>query len=199
MKSDVLSVGIGIAIAVLAQIIIAPNIAVFSAMPNFLLVITLVIALVRPERNSTIVIAFILGLFYDLISHTPVGIMAFLFVLAAFTASRMYVLLSNDTLFMFAVVYLVSVLAVEILYALFLTVFGLSAGLFEMVVLRALPCALYDFVIGLLVYLFASRFFTETPVAAKSMQRNAATPSVSLGTVKSPRRSKVSRKKMPKF
>lgn len=200
MRRDALAVGIGIAIAILAQIILAPNIAIFSAKPNFLLAIALIIAITRPEKNSSLVLAFALGLFFDLIGHSPVGAMAFLFVLASFVVSRVYALLSSDSLIMFIIVFLSSVLVVEVLYALFLTIFGVSAGLFEMIVLRALPCALYDLVVGLLIYLFASRFFVEAPVTTRSMHGSTSTPaSVSLGTMKSPKRSRVSKKKMPKF
>lgn len=200
MRKDTLAVGMGIAIAVLAQIMLAPNIAIFSAMPNFLLAIMLIIVITRPERNSSFVIAFIMGLTFDFLGHAPIGAMAFIFVLAAFIVSKIYTLLSSESVFMLVIVFFLSVVSVEVIYALFLTIFGISVGFFNMIVLYALPCALYDLVVGVVVYLLAARFFMETPLATKSMHAGTTTPpSVSLATVKSKKRLRVSKKKMPKF
>lgn len=199
MRRDSLATLIGAIIAFLAQIIIAPNIAIFDAMPNFLLAYALVISVIRPAKNSTLVLAFVFGLLFDLLSHAPVGAMAFLFVLASYISSRLFVLFDNDSIFMFVLVFAVSVALVEVLYGVFLTVFGISSGVFQVIFMRALPCALYDFIFGLLLYLFAARFFIDTPLsAAASGAAASSAPSISFSS-STQRRSRVSKKKMPKF
>ncbi|WP_139653364.1 rod shape-determining protein MreD [Raoultibacter phocaeensis] len=157
MNRDSLAVLIGAVIAVFAQVVIAPNIAILSAVPNFLAAYVLVVAIVRPT-NSSLVLAFALGLIYDLLGYGPVGAMAFLLVLAAFAASRAFSVLNNDTLFMPLVILVVSLLLIEAFYAVFLIALGHTAGLVDAFLYRALPCALYDCVIALVLYPIAVRF-----------------------------------------
>ncbi len=168
MNRDSLAVLVGAVIAVLAQIIIAPNIAILAAVPNFLAAYVLVVAIVRPT-NASLVLAFVLGLLFDLLGYGPVGSMALLLVIAAFAASRAFTVLNNDTLFMPLVILVVSMLAIEMFYALILVGFGFSAGMVDALVYRALPCALYDCVIALVLYPLALRFLaSESPLGGAS-------------------------------
>lgn len=160
MNRDSLAVAIGAAIAVLAQIIIAPNITILAAVPNFLAAYALVVAIVRPT-NSSLVLAFVLGLIFDLLGSGPVGLMALLLVLATFAASRAFMVLNNDTLFMPLVILVVSMLAIEMLYAVFLIGLGYASSLVDAFLYRALPCALYDCVIALVFYPLALRFLVS--------------------------------------
>lgn len=151
LERNNLVVIIGALIAVVLQLLVAPNIALFSVQPNFLLAYVLVIAIVQP-LNAGPVLPFVLGLVYDLTGVGPVGGMAFLFVLMSFVASRAFLILDNDTLFMSLAVFLIAALVTELLYGVILTFFGLSAGVGEMLLYRALPCVLYDCVVGLIAY-----------------------------------------------
>lgn len=151
LERNNLVVIIGALIAVVLQLLVAPNIALFSVQPNFLLAYVLVIAIVQP-LNAGPVLLFVLGLVYDLTGVGPVGGMAFLFVLMSFVASRAFLILDNDTLFMSLAVFLIAALVTELLYGVILTFFGLSAGVGEMLLYRALPCVLYDCVVGLIAY-----------------------------------------------
>lgn len=196
MRFESLGTIIGAVIAVLAQIIIAPNIAIFSAMPNFLLVYILVIALVKPGNNSTLVVAFTLGLLYDLLGHGPVGAMAFLAVLTAFISSRLFVLINNDTFFIPFLMLFVMIFVVEISYAVFLTVFGISAGPLEAIVHLALPCALYDCAVALICYPLATRFISGTSSSTKKATPTPTPMTVSAAGGGRPRKTK---KKMPRF
>ena len=147
---------IGAIVAVLLQIVVAPNIALFSAQPNFLLAYVLVVAIVRPVDAGP-VLPFALGLVYDLTGSGPVGGMAFLFVLVSFIASRAFSVLDNDTLFMPLTIFIVSALAAEMLYGVLLMALGLSASPLDAFLYRALPCALYDCVVGLILYPIMAR------------------------------------------
>lgn len=161
-ERDRLAVVIGAAIAVALQIVIAPNIALFSAVPNFLLAYVLVNAIVRPQASG-VVLPFAMGLLYDLIGGGPVGAMAFLLVLASFAASRAFMVLDNDTLFMPLTILVLATLAVEMLYGVFLIWFGADVSALQAFIYRGLPCALYDSVVGLVLYPIATRVLAGQP------------------------------------
>lgn len=140
--NGVFSLAIGGAASLVLQAVLAPNIAVLGAMPNFALVYVATTAMLR-RSDSTIVAAFVLGLLCDACGGGTVGIMAALFTLAAFVASRASALFGNDTVATSLAISMVSALLVEVCYALF---YVATAGVppIEALTLRALPCALYD-------------------------------------------------------
>lgn len=200
MRRDIIVLLVGALVAVVLQIILAPNIAIFSAMPNFLLAYVMIVAILRPDTRAALVLAFVLGLLYDLMSHTPVGSMAFLLVLFAFLASRVFSVLDNDSVFMPILIYCVAALIIEVLYAVFMLVFGVSAGVVEVLVYRALPCAIYDCVIGLILYPLMTRLFAggnTAPTPGTASMGPAARTNLNV-TTGSRRRVKKS-KKMPRF
>lgn len=154
-----LVVPIGAVAAVLLQLVLAPNIAIFGAVPNFMLAFVLVLAIVRGEQAGC-ALPFVLGMLFDLIGGGPVGAMAFLLVLASFAVSRVFSVINNDTLFMPLTVLVVATLLVEAFYGVFLIWFGYDVSALRAFLYRGLPCALYDSVIGLLLYPLAMRFMS---------------------------------------
>ena len=157
---DGIAVAVGAVVAVLLQVVVAPNIALFGAMPNFVVAYALLVAIVRPATAGP-VMPFVLGLVFDLVSGGPVGAMAFLLVLMTFLAARAFAVLDNDTLFMPLVILVVSTLVVELFYAVFLMGTGFSAGPLDVFLYRALPCALYDCVVALVMFPLALRFLAS--------------------------------------
>ena len=149
---------VGAVVAVLLQVVLAPNIAIFNAQPNFLLAYVLCIAIARPEASGA-VLPFILGLLYDLLGTGPVGGMAFLLVLVCFLASMLFSVLDNRTAPVAILALVAGVVLVESLYGLLLVTLGLPVGVGEMFLYRALPCALYDCVVVLIVYPIVSHLF----------------------------------------
>lgn len=162
---------IGAIIAILLQVIVAPNIAIFSAVPNFLVVYTLVVAMLMPG-NAALVIAFALGLMSDLLGYGPVGALPFLLVIASFIAARAYEVFSNDTLFVPLAILLILTLLVEFFYAAFVLSMSTSIGPIDAFLYRALPCTLYDCVLGLLLYPILSHF-----LVAQHATMGSSTPS----------------------
>lgn len=148
---------VGAVIAFVLQIVVAPNITLFFAQPNFLLVYVVVVALARAQ-SCGVVLPFVLGLLSDLVGGGPVGASALLFVIASFAVSRLYFALNNDTLFIPLFLVVVSVLLVEVFYGVLLIACGLAVNPLEALVYRALPCALYDCVFSLIIYPLAMRF-----------------------------------------
>lgn len=153
-------VAIGAVIAVLLQIVVAPNIALFSAQPNFLLCYVLVVAIVRP-LDAGPVLPFVLGLVYDLIGSGPVGGMALLFVVASFVASRAFSVLDNDTLFMPLTILVVATFATEMLYGALLIALGMPVSPVDALLYRALPCSLFDCIVGLVLYPLLARVLAD--------------------------------------
>ena len=153
-----IAVGVGGVIAMLLQIVIAPNIAISYAMPNFVLAYVLALAVARPARPC-IACAFVMGLAFNLFAGGPVGGMAFLLVLAAFLISRAFTVVANESLFMPILAIVIASLAVEFLYGgLIVAVGSDGVGLFDAFLLRALPCALYDCVAGLVCLPLVMKF-----------------------------------------
>lgn len=114
---------IGAIIAVVLQIALAPNIALFGVVPNFIMAYVLIVSIVCPDQSGP-VFAFVLGLLFDLLGTGPVGAMAFLLTGVSFLAKRIFMLVNNDTLFMPLLLAAISTLVIELLYAAFMMAFG---------------------------------------------------------------------------
>lgn len=153
---------IGAVIAVVLQMVLAPNIALFGAVPNFMLAFTLVVAILRSQQSG-VLLPFVMGMAFDLLGGGPVGAMAFLLVLASFVVSSAFSVLNNDTLFMPLVLLVIATLAVEMLYGVFLMWFGMDVSAVQAFAYRSLPCALYDAALGLLMYPLAMRVMSGQP------------------------------------
>lgn len=161
MTPDRISIVVGAALAVLLQIAFAPYIAIFSAMPNFVVVFVLIVAVSRSHSFGA-VLPFVLGLLYDLFTGGPVGVMAFTLTAISFLIARLHESLDNDTLFIPIAMLALGTFLVEFAYGVLLLLFGYNAGLFEAIAYRIAPCFAYDLVIAVILYLLTSRFFHES-------------------------------------
>ncbi len=155
-----IAVVIGAIIACLLQVIVAPNIVIAQALPNFMLAYVVVVSITM-AHTCGFVMPFVLGLIFDLIGGGPIGAMALLFVLVAFALSRAFVVLDNDTLFMTAILLVISIFLVEIIHGLLVVACGASADLLGALVYRSLPCALYTCVFALIMYPLVSHFIAH--------------------------------------
>ena len=160
---DRIPIIIGAVLAVLLQIVLAPHIGLFGAVPNFIVAYAMVVAVVQPQSYGC-VMPFVLGLFYDLFPGCPLGAMTFSLLVFTVAVARVFDLVNNDTLFMPLVTIAVGTLLVELSYAMFLLLFGYPAGFFEAFAYRIVPCFVYDFVIALILYPIAKRFIVPSGV-----------------------------------
>ena len=104
---------IGAVIAVLLQITVAPAITLFEAVPNFIVAFCVVRAVATPAASGS-VMPLVLGLLFDLMGGDSWERMAFIvLVLVAFLASRLFMALNNDTLFMPVAIMLACIMLVE--------------------------------------------------------------------------------------
>ncbi|MCD8316170.1 MAG: rod shape-determining protein MreD [Eggerthellaceae bacterium] len=155
---------IGCVIAILLQVFLAPIITISSIVPNFIMAFCIVATIPRGDASG-VVLPFVMGLIYDFIGGGPVGAMAFLLVLVTFAASRVYMNMSNDTLFVMLAFLVVCVFVTEFAYGIVMLICGLDASLGQVLLYRCLPCSLYDCVIVLIMYPIAARFlFAPSPL-----------------------------------
>lgn len=147
---------IAIILAVVLQIVLAPAMTIGSAMPNFIAVYVLCATL----RNASVqpaVLAFVLGLIFDLIGSGPVGAMAFCLVLVTTLAFVIYRNMSNDSWVSAMIVIVVSCLLIELLYGIIMLLVGAGDGFGSALIHRILPCTLYDIVIAAFMHPIVSR------------------------------------------
>lgn len=161
MTPDRIAVIVGAALAVLLQVALAPYISILSAMPNFIVIFTLIVAVSRSHVFGAL-LPFVLGLLYDLLTGGPVGVMAFSLTAFSYLAARLHASLDNDTLFMPLACMALGIFLVELSYGMFLALFGYNVGALEAIAYRVVPCFVYDLVLGIILYLFTTRFF-RTP------------------------------------
>ncbi len=140
---------IGAAVAFVLQIVLASNIAVLGVMPNFAVAYVASAAMVR-QTDSVVVIAFLLGLATDLTNGGTVGLMAALLVLSAFIASRAAAQMGSDTVVASVLISMAGALLAEVCYALFYAIIA-EVSVADVLLLRAIPCALYDCAVVLIV------------------------------------------------
>ena len=159
---DIVKLIAGACVALLLQLMLAPNIALFGAQPNFIAAYVLALCLACPEKSGP-VMAFVLGLFFDLMGSAPVGGMALLLLVATALLTRAFQALNNDTLFMPIFLMAVFFLLIELSYGVLLVGFGSSEGIVQALIYKALPCTLYDCVIGFITYLCMLRFLASAP------------------------------------
>ncbi len=158
MTPDRIAVIVGAVLALFLQLVLAPYITILSAMPNFVVIFTLIVAVSRPHSFGAL-LPFVLGLLYDLLTGGPVGVMAFSLTAFSYLVARLFASLENDTLFMPLAMMALGIFLVELAYGMLLTLFGYNAGLFEAISYRVAPCFVYDLVLGVILYLFTTRFF----------------------------------------
>ena len=159
---------IGAVVAALLQIVLAPHIGLFGAVPNFLVAYCIVAAVAQPQSYGC-VMPFVLGLFFDLFTGGPVGAMAFSLMVFSVVVARVFDWLNNDTLFMPIVTIIAGVLAIELSYAAFLLLFGYPAGLLGALAYRVVPCFVYDVVVSLILYPLARRFLVPAGVVRSEL------------------------------
>ena len=150
-------ISIGAIVAVLLQIVIAPNINVLSAMPNFILCYVVAVA-VANARNAGYIMPFVCGLIYDFAGSGPIGAMAFVCVAITLAASMAYQAFDNETIFIPVAIILTSCFVANLAYGLLMIACGMNVSLLDALVYVCLPCGLYDTVLSLIAYPLVIRF-----------------------------------------
>lgn len=138
-------------VALLLQIALAPFISLGQCTPNFIAAWCVASSLANPAR-ATYLSAFLLGILFDVLGGGPVGAMAFCLLVVTFAASRVFMIVSNDTVFMVVAFIFAAVFMVEMLYGTVIAFVQPSISLGQALLYRSLPNCLYDFVVAVIVY-----------------------------------------------
>lgn len=143
-------------VVVIIQVVFAPILTVFSAVPSFIVSFVLVLSIMR-RPDTTYVYAFVLGLIADLLSHTPVGLTPLLLLVSVFCLSRAFEVLDDSSVAMPLIALTVTLLAFEILFAVGLLVLGYQGSILDMLAQRVLPATVLNALIAALLFAIMRR------------------------------------------
>lgn len=115
-------------VACLLQVGLAPQISLFGGTFNFMVVLALTLALAR-EVHASVICGFLCGLFFDLTSAVPVGLMALVLTIGSFAVSTMARGMAPGITVEGVRLAIVSMVVVNIVYAVSLYVLGVQSDL----------------------------------------------------------------------
>ncbi len=138
-------------LALVCQGLLSDAITIGNATPNFFVAFALIIAALMPTLGG-VVVAFVLGLLYNLLCGGVVGSMALVLTLLAAVCMVVFNRVEQQNFLFSLVVLLILGFLAEVLYGLMTgsLVSGISVS--QALTLRALPCGLYDALITCLLY-----------------------------------------------
>ncbi|MCL2324737.1 MAG: rod shape-determining protein MreD [Actinomycetia bacterium] len=162
LNNKVLSAIAALCIALILQVAIGPSIAILSVRPNFLVIVTIVMALVNGPVEGAFV-GFSAGLLFDLLGTGPFGAAALGMCVVGYLAGVAY-----ERIFAQGWVLPVLVLAVtSFIYELFsliiLLVLGQQIAFFGALVTKVIPIVLYTTLAAVLIFPLLSRLLRENP------------------------------------
>lgn len=149
-----------IAAVVLAGILqagLAPYMAIGGVTPNFLLLVVVTLALTEgPTAGATAGLAA--GLLFDLLGSGPVGAMALVLSTTGYLAGLLHEQLFAEGWLLPLTVLAIAALGSEMTYAALLALVGEMGGFWTSFFTKALPGALYNTLLALLIYPWLARF-----------------------------------------
>jgi rod shape-determining protein MreD len=148
---------IGSLAAFLLQVSIAPNIAIFDAVPNFILGFVIINAMFCTTIRSTVT-GFLLGLLYDFIAQGPIGALSFVLAIVGYGVSSFDKEMLSESWGAKAFFLLIAAFFSELLHAAFLSILGYDSDFLLSVGMRVVPGTLYVSVFGLIVFPLLQRF-----------------------------------------
>lgn len=144
------------AICAVLQLALSPNLGIGNGHPNFALVFCACIALSRGGAQG-VVAGFAAGLFFDLSSTGPIGLMALLLTVAAYAlGSEQRNRMAGDFAASVAI-FSVSSLAVSAAYSIAMLLVGSANSIIDAVIFRAVPTTFLSIVAFIPFAYFFSR------------------------------------------
>ncbi|MBQ9068977.1 MAG: rod shape-determining protein MreD [Eggerthellaceae bacterium] len=153
---------IGALLALVLQVVLAPNIAIMGTMPHFVIAYTMVVSLLVPGTPAYVV-AFCLGMASDLLGYGPVGALPFILLIMAFAIGRAESAFGNGTVFVSCSILVVFVILAHFLHAAFMVAMTSTYSASEAFLLIAIPQSLYDSVLAVIMYIALRRMFSPSP------------------------------------
>lgn len=143
-------------VIVVIQVVFAPILTVFSAVPSFIVSFVLVLSIMR-RPDTTYVYAFVLGLIADLLTHTPVGLTPLLLLIAVFCLSRVFEVLDDTSSAMPLIALAATLLVFELLFAVVLLVLGYQGSILDIFAQRVIPATILNSLIAALLFVIMRR------------------------------------------
>lgn len=157
--------------AIVAQVVFAPHLALFGAVPSFPVLVVITLAIVEgPEAGA--VSGFAAGLALDLLGASPVGVWALVLVVVGYVAGLLQENLFAEGWLMPVTVAIVAGVLAELSYLIVLDVLGAGPAFWRSVWTVVLPRGVYNTVLALLVYPWLARFL-RSDQSMKSFRRFA--------------------------
>jgi len=150
-------------LAFLLQVTIGPSIAIMSVRPNFLLVVTIVMALVNGPVEGAVV-GFCAGLLFDLLGTGPFGPAALVMCIVGYLAGVLYERLFAQGWLLPVLVLAATSFFSELFYLIVLLVLGQQISFFSALFTRVVPTMLYTTLVAVIVFPALSRLLREKPV-----------------------------------
>ena len=142
---------IGSITAFLLQVLLAPNIAVFDAVPNIALCFVVLNGMLSTQMSSSIT-GFVLGLAYYLLTLGALGVMSLVLSLLGYVVSSLNKELFAGSWAVSACFLLVAALLGEFLHAALLSILGVDSDFIRSLGMRVVPGTIYDGVFGLIIF-----------------------------------------------
>ena len=159
-------------VAIILQLILAPNIAIASVVPNFVLVSVGVMAFYTNPTRAALQ-GFILGFCYDLFSQGPLGVMALILTVVGYAMSTVKKGSFEGNALIEFIAFAIVVALAEIIHGVVLAIIGYNSDILYTLVFRSLPGALYEILIGLLALVIVSRLMNRVPRKGKKRSKDS--------------------------
>jgi len=146
--------------AIVLQVAVAPNIAIGGAVPNFMLLVVVTLALTQgPAAGATS--GFVAGLAFDLLGVGPIGPAALVLTVVGYLAGSLSANMFAEGWRLPATVVLIASLMAELSYGVVLAILGAGEPFWSTLISVMLPTAFYNGVLALLAYPFLARLLRQ--------------------------------------
>ena len=149
-------------VCAVAQLALVPNVGIGNGRANFALIFSACVSLLMGGRRAVIA-GFVAGLFFDLSSTGPVGLMAFCLTLASFALGLEERNRMAGDLGVTVALFAGTDLGVSLVYHLAMLLVGDADSLLDVIVFRTLPTALLTFLFFLPFAYYFSRVHVTGP------------------------------------
>jgi rod shape-determining protein MreD len=149
--------GIALAIAAVLQAALAPHMTIMGVTPNFLLLVVVTLAMVEGATPGAVA-GFAAGLVFDLLSSGPIGPGALVFTVVGYLSGMLALNMFSESWVMPVTVVGVASLVFGLAYGGLLAFMGAEQDIIGIVFRLAVPEAIYDTLLALLVFPWLARF-----------------------------------------
>ncbi|MCL2654648.1 MAG: rod shape-determining protein MreD [Coriobacteriia bacterium] len=163
LNNKVLAAIVALLLAFLLQVAVGPSIAIMSVRPNFLLVVTIIMALVNGPVEGTLV-GFSAGILLDLLGTGAFGPAALVMCVVGYLAGVLHERIFAQGWLLPVLVLAVSSFLYELFYLVVILLLGQRMSFFSALFTKAIPTVLYTTLVAVVVFPALSRLLREKPM-----------------------------------